>query len=123
MKSLIFRLFPIADCKVSRSHMRQRSPSTVLVICSLESIVEDQLIVALSYGLKAVSLASSVSKMSEQTRVCNVPDLIFASAEAVSQKAFRETLRRTQKINAIVVDETHTIERWKGKKVRIFLYL
>ena len=41
----------------------------------------------------------------------DVPELIFASAEAVSQKAFRETLKRRQNINAIVVDETYTVER------------
>ena len=53
-------------------------------------------------------------KMSEQMSLSNVLDLIFASAEAVSQRAFRETLRRTQNINTTVVDETHTVERWTG---------
>jgi hypothetical protein len=47
--------------------------------------VKDQLTEAESYGIKAVSLSSS--EMFEQ--MYDAPDVVFASAEAVSQKAFR----------------------------------
>jgi hypothetical protein len=51
--------------------------------------VKDQLTEAESYGLKATSL--SRSEMFEQM---NVPDVVFTSAKAVSQKAFWESLKR-----------------------------
>ncbi|CAB3993192.1 Arf-GAP with SH3 domain, ANK repeat and PH domain-containing 1, partial [Paramuricea clavata] len=85
---------------------------TVLVICPLDSIVKNQLMEAESYGLKAVSLSSS--EMFEQ--INGAPDVVFASAEAVSQKAFRESLKRTRNIHAIVIDKSHTVETWTGRK-------
>ena len=77
----------------------------------------------MSYGHKGVYLASSASKMSKQMSVSIVLDLIFASGEAVSQNAFRETVKRTQNINAIVVYETHTDERWTRTSKNISLFI
>ncbi|CAB4034865.1 ATP-dependent helicase SGS1, partial [Paramuricea clavata] len=98
-KSLIFQLFATAKSIV------------VLVICPLDGIVKGKLTEAESYGLKAVSLSSS--DMFEQMN--DAPNVVFASAEAVSQKAFRESLKRTRHIHAIVIDESHTVETWTGK--------
>ncbi len=109
-KSLIFQLFAMAkSIEAKRDGTR---PGTILVICPLDSIVKDQLTEAESYGLKAVSLTSS--DMLEQMN--DVPDVVFASAEAVSQSAFRESLKKTRNVHAIVVDESHTVETWTGKR-------
>jgi ATP-dependent DNA helicase RecQ len=111
-KSLIFQLFAIA--KSIEATRASTSPGTVLVICPLDSIVKDQLTEAESYGLKAVSLSSS--EMFEQ--INDAPDVVFTSAEAVIQKAFRESLKRTRNIHAIVIDESHLWKHGqeKGKK-------
>lgn len=109
-KSLIFQLF--ATIKSIEATRDSTSSGTVLVICPLESVVKDQLTEAESCGLKAVSLNSP--DMFERTN--DVPDIIFASAEAVSLKPFRESLKRTRNVHAIVIDESHTVETWTGKR-------
>ena len=51
-KSLTSKLFAIG--KSVEATQDSASPSTVLVICPLESILNDQLIEAVLYGLKVV---------------------------------------------------------------------
>ena len=109
-KSLIFQLFAIA--KSLEATRNGTKPGTTLVICPLDSIIKDQLTEAESYGLKAVSLTSS--EMSVEMNC--VPEIAFATAEAVSLTSFREWLKRTQNVHAVVVDESHTVETWTGKR-------
>ncbi|XP_028412038.1 mediator of RNA polymerase II transcription subunit 34-like [Dendronephthya gigantea] len=111
-KSLIFQLFAIA--KSVEATRYSTSPGTVLVICPLDSIVKDQITEAESYGLKAVSLSTCSENIFEQMN--DVPDVVFASAEAASLKAFRESLNKKRNVHAIVVDESHTVETWTGKR-------
>jgi ATP-dependent DNA helicase RecQ len=94
-KSLIFQLFAIA--KSIEATRANTSPGSVLVICPLDSIVKDQLTEAESYGLSHVQKCLNKSKM--------------PSAKAVIRKAFRESLKRTRNIHAIVINESHTV--WK----------
>ena len=106
-KSLIFQLLVLT-----------RKEACVLVICPLKSIIQDQILEATSMGISAGSLSD-----------CNLLDiengkfqLLFASAEEVLQnKGFLSSLKNEktvfhQNLAAVVVDESHTIETWTGKR-------
>ena len=45
-----------------------------------------------------------------------VPEIAFATAQAVSLTSFREWLKRTQNVQAVVVDESYTVETSTGKR-------
>ena len=68
-------------------------------------------------GISAGSLADGLQKDIESGKYC----LIFASGEEALSKNFLESLKREgsplhDNLAAIVVDESHTIETWTGKK-------
>ena len=65
-----------------------------------------------SFCLKAIALNSP--DMLE--RMDKLPDIVFASAEEVSVKPFRESLKRTRNIHAVLVDESYTVETWTGER-------
>lgn len=105
-KSMIFQLLAL-----------MKEASVVLVICPLKSIVNDQIKEASSMGISAGSLADGLQKDIESGKYC----LIFASGEEALSKNFLESLKREgsplhDNLAAIVVDESHTIETWTGKK-------
>ena len=81
----------------------------------MNSIIKDQLKDMEKQGYPAVD-ASTVSL--EDIRQCTFK-ILYASAEMVSKKSFRDILKDPsshlhQKVSAIVVDESHTVETWTG---------
>ena len=105
-KSMIFQVFAVAKA------ISTKDPGTVLVVCPLQSLVKDQLMEAESFGLKGIALNSP--DMLEW--MDKLPDIVFASAEEVSVKPFRESLKRKRNIHAVLVDESHTVEMWTGER-------
>jgi ATP-dependent DNA helicase RecQ len=103
-KSLIFQMFAC----VKKFGEEQ---GCVLVVCPLKSIIADQIDEANALKLKAVELVSP--EILEQQVL---PDLLFASAKAVSSKEFRATLKKRALVHLVVVDESHTIETWTGER-------
>lgn len=105
-KSLIFQRLAL----VNDGHV-------VLVICPLKSIVNDQIKEASSMGISAGSLSDCL----QTDIVSGKYRLLFASAEEALAKSFLEALKREanslhDNLAAIVVDESHTVETWTGKR-------
>ena len=113
-KSLIFQMFVIAQSKLSLHNTRNNDTpnfSSCLVICPLESIIEDQIIEARSLGISA----SSLPDLTPDELSNNPPHIMFASAEKVQESDFRAVLKDPNStlhisISLIVVDESHTVE-------------
>ena len=110
-KSLIYQTFLRArDYQLS-------GRAALLVISPLKSIIKDQLDDMERLGYPAVD-ASTISF--EDIRKCSYK-IAFASAELVREESFRDILKDSNSpfrhnIVAIVVDESHTVETWTGKK-------
>jgi len=111
-KSLIFQLFVKILARRSST-----SGCSAIGICPLESIIQYQILEAQSIGITVSSL--SEKRISE---VCeNTPQLLFAKAEDVQNPEFRTQLKDKnsalhREIALIVVDESHTVETWTGKR-------
>ena len=91
--------------------------AAILVISPLISIIKDQISELKSLGYSAVA-AFDLSL--REIRECSFK-VMFATAEKVKEKGLREILLDHnsplhQKISAIVVDESHTVETWTGKR-------
>jgi superfamily II DNA helicase RecQ len=91
--------------------------AAILVISPLKSIIKDQLDDMERLGYPAVD-ASTISF--EDIRKCSYK-IAFASAELVREESFRDILKDSNSpfrhnIVAIVVDESHTVETWTGKR-------
>ena len=107
-KSLIFQMSVIAQSKLSLHNTRNNdtpTSSSCLVICPLESIIEDQIIEARSLGISASSLAD----LTPDDLSNNPPQIMFASAEKVQESDFRAVLKDPNStlhisISLIVVD-------------------
>ena len=105
-KSMIFQLLAL-----------MREDSVVLVICPLKSIVNNQIKEASSMGISAGSLADCLQTDIESGKY----RLLFASAEEALGKSFLDYLKREgnalhDNLAATVVDESHTVETWTGKR-------
>ena len=98
--------------------------SVILVICPLKSLIEDQIKEGQSLGLTCASL-QDVNNLVDD----NLPQLLFASAEKALDNDFKRILKDRsskvhQQVELIVVDESHTVEIWTGKRfVRWFWHL
>ena len=110
-KSLIYQVFVRA-----RDYQRQGN-AAILVISPLNSIIKDQLKDMEQQGYSAVDASiTSVKDMRE----CKFK-IMYASAEMARKNSFRDVLKDPssplhQNIAAIVVDESHTVETWTGKR-------
>ena len=114
-KSLIFQMFVISKSKLSLHNTRNNdrpTSSSWLVICPLESIIEDQIVEAKSAGISA----SSLTDLTPDELSNNPPQIMFASAETVHDSYFLAVLKDPNStlhisISRLVVDESHTVER------------
>ena len=91
----------------------------VLVICPLQSLIEDQIKEVKSMGLTANSLP--------EASLANVRvgkfQLLFSSTENALDKNFLEILKRNCKFqSSLAIDESHTVETWTGKRYIIKLF-
>ena len=81
-KSFIFQMFVISKSKLSLHNTRNNdtpTSSSCLVICPLESIIEDQIVKSRSLGISA----SSLTDLTPNELSNNLPQIMFASAEKV----------------------------------------
>ncbi|XP_068735380.1 uncharacterized protein [Montipora capricornis] len=116
-KSFIFELFSTA-IELKKISEGLHLNSVILVICPLKSLIEDQIKEGQSLGLTCASL-QDVNNLVDD----NLPQLLFASAEKVLANDFKRILKDRsskvhQQVELIVVDESHTVEIWTGKRNR-----
>ena len=110
-KSLIYQMF------VRAKNFEMNGKAKILVISPLVSIIKDQILDMKSIGYSAVdSREMTISEI----RKCNFK-LLYLTAEKFKEKAFREMLidpnsPLNQNICAVVIDESHTVETWTGKR-------
>ena len=108
-------MFVISKSKLSLHNTRNNdrpTSSSWLVICPLESIIEDQIVEAKSAGISA----SSLTDLTPDELSNNPPQIMFASAETVHDSYFLAVLKDPNStlhisISRLVVDESHTVER------------
>ena len=115
-KSFIFQLFSTAIEQKKISEGLQPN-SVILVICRLISLVEDQIKEGQSLGLTCASLKDENNLLDDNP----LPQLLFASAEKALDSDFQRILKDRsskihQQVECIVVDESHTVEIWTGKR-------
>ena len=110
-KSLIFQVFVLA------AEMERERFQTALVLCPLQSIISNQISEARNMGLSA----SSVADLSLEEFKSAKSQLLFGSAEKVLEERLLNVLKDNcssihQHLAAIVIDESHTVEMWTGKR-------
>ena len=109
-KSMIFTVFALAKQELSLTK------TSVLVISPLKSIIDDQISEMLSLNFTAMELSSETIDLVRD----NPPQFLYCSAEAVLEKPFLAMLKGDSElhraVSAIVVDESHTVEAWTGKR-------
>ena len=114
-KSLIFQLF------VRVKELMSNKPACVIVVCLLESIVQDQIFKAAWMGLTAIPFMDASLEDVESGKY----QLIFASAEEILEKSFLDRLKNSntplhQNLTALIADEFHTVETWTGQRFVCF---
>lgn len=109
-KSMIFTVFALAKQELSSTK------TSVLVISPLKSIIDDQISEMLSLNFTAMELSSETIDLVRD----NPPQFLYCSAEAVLEKPFLAMLKGDSElhraVSPIVVDESHTVEAWTGKR-------
>ncbi|XP_068735388.1 ATP-dependent DNA helicase RecQ-like [Montipora capricornis] len=109
-KSAIYQILKGVKEKMSKDC------ACVLVICPLRSLIEDQIKEAKSMGLTANSLPEASLADVQVGKF----QLLFSSAENTLDKEFLEILKKNSRFQsslaAIVVDESHAVETWTGKR-------
>ena len=102
--------------------------ATILVIAPLASIIKDQLNELRSQGYLAADLSSFGP---DELKACDFK-IILSSAEEVMKAEFQDELKNREselhrRLCCIVVDESHTVETWTGKRYfihqMVFLYV
>lgn len=115
-KSFIFQLFVLARTKINQLKGISNNIPAVLGICPLVSLVKDQVQEGSSLGIECTAISCD--------RDCGIgitgrEQIIFASAEQALSSDLKNLLRDgelNQRISAIIVDETHTVETWSGNR-------
>ena len=112
-KSFIFQLFSMA-IEQKKTFEGKPSNSAILIICPLNSLIEDQVKEGKSLGLKRVQ---DLEFSSDNP----LPQLLFLSAEKALDSEFKRILKDPsskvhKQLELIVVDESHTVEIWTGKR-------
>ena len=116
-KSIIFIVYLLARSSFVEQ-TRGSSQSSVLVVSPLKStIICDQVLEVSSFNCSAMEL----SKETTHQITTSPPQFIYCSAENCIDKDFLDMLKDDgsqlhKSVEAIVVDESHTIETWTGKR-------
>ena len=114
-KSLIFQL--LVTEKFKRQGVEKRD-GTILVICPLRSLMEDQLREVADLGISASSLPEASFEDINNGKF----QVIYSSPECALEQGFINTCLKNKNghfhnnMAAVVVDECHTIETWTGKR-------
>ena len=117
-KSLCYQLLPyLFDYKFGR--VTAGSPSLVVVVCPLISLMVDQVRKLRHRGVKAAILTSS-SDLPDNTLIATGDDLerasyLFSAPEAILGSKWRTTLMQPcvrRRIVAIAIDEAHCVSKW-----------
>lgn len=111
-KSLIFTTFALAE----KARSEGKNSVTVLVISPLKSITIDQI-----SELEGICTAVELNPDSLNDIVDEPPEFIYAAAENALDKDFLKCLRDSktklhQRLSLIVVDESHTVQTWSGRR-------
>ena len=109
-KSRIFQAF-------SKIQDERSVDSVVLVIAPLRSIIQDQLSTLERMEYPGADLKSLDEAALKECKF----KILFGSAEDVLSRPFQDLLSNTalalhQRLSLIVVDESHTVETWSGKR-------
>ena len=109
-KSMIFTVFGIVKKNIIKS------PVSVLIICPLKSIVADQL-----DQLKGICSAAELTNENFGNILNDPAEFIYCSAEQALGTRFLDAVkdqnsRIHQRMSAVVVDESHTVETWTGMR-------
>ena len=115
-KSLIYIVFLLAHIINTRWTDTTRR-SSILVVSPLRSIVPDQIYEVFLFNCTAIEFSKET--ISEIGRFLS--QFIYCSAESVLEKEFLCMLKDSKSelhksVSAIVVDESHTVETWTGKR-------
>ena len=110
-KSMIFTIFALA-----REELMSSTRTCVIVVSPLKSIIDDQISEMLSLNCTAMELSSETVNLVRD----NAPQFLYCSAETALEKPFLAALRENTEVHhavsAIVVDESHMVEAWTGKR-------
>ena len=114
-KSMIFTVFALARQELLKQQ-GSTEKSSVVVISPLKSIILDQIAEMKSLNCSAVELCDE-----EMDEICrSPPQFIYAIAEKAIEKSFLDVLKDKtalhRSVSAVVVDESHTMETWTGKR-------
>lgn len=110
-KSMIYTVFCLAKTNAVKDRV------TVLVISPLNSLIADQIA-----ELEAIDCSAVELKEGNVEDIANdPPQFIFSSAEQATSKKFLTSLKNPKtKLHStlcgFVVDESHTVETWAGKR-------
>ena len=114
-KSLIFQLL-VFLAKAKGRREGGEGFAAILVITPLSSIIQDQISEISSMGLSGCNLSKKLECLDDIHN--GKVDIVYASAEAATDKRFVESLKKKNSFNknlaACIVDETHTVETWTG---------
>ena len=110
-KSLIFQIF------IKIKEIMTKNKQYAIVVCPLESIIADQIEEASIIGFNARSL----KELSPQELENGDFQLLFGSAEEVLSKRFLAAIKKQntplyENLAVIIVDESHTVETWTGRR-------
>ncbi len=101
----------------SKTFLRQANNDAtvcILIISPLTSIICDQIAEMESLGFTALELTDKTLKDILLYR----PQFMYCSAENATSQSFLDALRGElhNNVAAIIVDESHTVETWTGKR-------
>ena len=112
-KSLIFQLFVLAKNRASSSPNASVERPTIIVICPLKSIMEEQ-ITSNEFSLPASELRFDGETLNSIRN--GEVQVVYATAEQVLREQFTNLLKEDcpfrRLLSLIVVDESHTVYTW-----------
>ena len=118
-KSIIFSLYVLAKQELMKctSTSGDSESCSIIVVSPLQSIIRDQIATLASLNYTAVELSDDTFSQI----VDKPPQFIYCSAERAIKTEFLNQLKRCdsvlhKRIVGVVVDESHIVESWTGKR-------